>query len=277
VPSPLSGLIFAAIAPHGSLAIPELCPEPERALAGATRTALRELGRRFEASALDATVVLTPHNVKIEDSLAVVVAGKLEGLLEEEGGRVELTVAVDCDLADAAVDELRLSGIPTAAVSFGVSDRAEAAMPMDWGTLIPLWFLGRDRVPVVLVCPSADRSAEEHVRAGAALARAAGQSGKRVALIASADNGHAHTPQGPYGYHPAAAEYDRRVVDAVRAGHLGDLVELADDFVRAARADSYRQLLMLHGALGDAFEAELLSYEAPTYYGMLCAAFVPAG
>jgi hypothetical protein len=32
---------------------------------------------------------------------------------------------------------------------------------------------------------------------------------------------------------------------------------------------------MLHGAVGDTFAVELLSYEAPTYYGMLCAAFRP--
>jgi hypothetical protein len=38
-------------------------------------------------------------------------------------------------------------------------------------------------------------------------------------------------------------------------------------------------MLMLHGALaatGTSWRAELLSYEAPTYYGMLCAAFEPA-
>jgi len=32
-------------------------------------------------------------------------------------------------------------------------------------------------------------------------------------------------------------------------------------------------MLMLHGALGDGFSAELLSYEAPTYFGMLTASF----
>jgi hypothetical protein len=32
---------------------------------------------------------------------------------------------------------------------------------------------------------------------------------------------------------------------------------------------------MLHGAIGGAFDVELLSYEAPTYFGMLCAAFAP--
>ena len=30
---------------------------------------------------------------------------------------------------------------------------------------------------------------------------------------------------------------------------------------------------MLHGALGDEFDAELLSYEAPTYFGMLTASY----
>ena len=34
---------------------------------------------------------------------------------------------------------------------------------------------------------------------------------------------------------------------------------------------------MLHGALGDGFDAELLSYEAPTYFGMLTAAYTPEG
>jgi hypothetical protein len=30
---------------------------------------------------------------------------------------------------------------------------------------------------------------------------------------------------------------------------------------------------MLHGALADGFDADLLTYEAPTYFGMLTAAF----
>ncbi len=32
---------------------------------------------------------------------------------------------------------------------------------------------------------------------------------------------------------------------------------------------------MLHGAIGDRWMAGLLAYEAPTYLGMLCAAFTP--
>ena len=89
---------------------------------------------------------------------------------------------------------------------------------------------------------------------------------------ASADHGHAHDPDGPFGYDPAAAEYDARVVDLVTKNRLGDLAALGD-IVAPASADSLWQMLVLHGALGDEFHAELLSYERPTYFGMLCAAF----
>ena len=41
------------------------------------------------------------------------------------------------------------------------------------------------------------------------------------------------------------------------------------------KADSYWQMLMLHGALDATWHGEFLSYEAPTYYGMLCAAYTP--
>jgi len=149
---------------------------------------------------------------------------------------------------------------------------------MDWGTLIPLWHLGCRTDPalrVVVVGPARDLPAETHVAAGRALADAAGRSGKRVAFVASADHGHAHAEDGPYGYDEAAAEYDDLVRRLVDENRLDDLRGIDPGLVERAAADSWWQLLMLHGALGDGWSSELLSYEAPTNYGMLCAAFTP--
>src|SRR5205823_2171276 len=162
--------------------------------------------------------------------------------------------------------------------SFGANDPGLATAPMDWGVLIPLWFMGGrsdPQVPVVVVTPARDRSPEEHVSAGKALAQAAAASGKRIALIASADHGHAHDPEGPYGFAAASKEYDDRIVELVLADRLGDLLQLDAAFVEAAKADSFWQMLILHGALGDGWRGEFLSYEAPTYFGMLCAAYEP--
>ena len=269
-------LVFAAIAPHGTLAVPDA---PGAALDGseATQRAMEELGRRFDAARPDSTIVLTPHNVHVGGHFAVVLAGALHGTLDEwDAPSVVLDVPVDLELATQLVVALHDAEIPVVGVSFGGNDPATATAPLDWGALIPLWVMGGRSDPqpqAVVASPARDRPFEEHVRAGGALARVAAASPKRIALIASADHGHAHDAEGPYGYDPAAQEYDERIVELVRENRLGDLRQLEGDFVERAKADSFWQLLMLHGALGDTWRGQLLSYEAPTYFGMLCAAY----
>jgi aromatic ring-opening dioxygenase LigB subunit len=266
-------LVFAAIAPHGTL--------PEAPVPGAEKTheALAELGRRFDAAAPEATIVLSPHNVHVEGHFAVVLAGTLSGSLAEfDAPEVKLSCPVDVGLAAEAVVALHDDGIPVVGVSFGANDPGAAVAPMDWGVLIPLWFMGgrsEPQVPAVVVSPARDRPIEEHVRAGRALARAVEESSKPIALVASADHGHAHDSNGPYGFDPAAAAYDEEIVRLVQENRLSGILELDPAFVEAAKADSWWQLALLHGALGDGWRGDFLSYEASTYFGMLCAAYAP--
>ncbi len=257
-------IVFGAIAPHGDQAFDEGSP---------TRLGMEELGRRLERAEPDVVVVATPHNVHVEGAFAVVTAATIAGVVGFEAARDELSCSVDRELAAGVLDELRAAGLPAVGISYGANDETLAEMPMDWGTSIPLSFLGGDARSVVVLSPARDRSLADHVRAGEALAAAC--KGRRVALVASADHGHAHDADGPYGFHPAAAAYDERVVELVRENRLGDLPEL-EAIVGDASADSLWQMVVLHGALGDGFRSELLSYDRPTYFGMLCAAFEPA-
>ena len=271
-------LVFAAIAPHGGIAIAEACEPDERDLALKTRAGMEELGRRFDAAKPDITVVATPHNVHIANALAMVVAGRLKGRLNGVVPPIELDLASDVDLAWRLLQSLADAGLPTAAVSFGSNDLATAVAPMDWGVLIPLWFMGgrsEPPVPAVVVAPARELPASDHITAGAAIASAAAASPLRVALIASADHGHAHQADGPYGFHPDAAKYDALITDLVRANRLEELAGIDRDFVERAKADSWWQMLMLHGATAG-WRGELISYEAPTYFGMLTAAYSPA-
>ena len=266
-------LVFAAIAPHGTI------PEAPVANADATHAALEELGRRFDAAQPEATIVLTPHNVHVERHFAVVLAGTLAGSLAEfDAPEVQLSCPVDFDLATQIVVALHDDGIPVVGASFGANDARSATAPMDWGVLIPLWAMGGRHdppVPAVALSPARDLPPEAHVRAGRAVARASADSCKRVALIASADHGHAHDPDGPYGFDPAAAQYDERIVELVKENRLEALLDLDPGFVDAAKADSWWQLLMLQGALGDGWRGDFLTYQASTYFGMLCAAYAP--
>ena len=230
-------IAFAAIAPHGDVdADAEL------------RAAMEELGRRC---AVELAVVVTPHNVHVEAHFAVVTASRV-------GPHV-----TDRDLSRRIVEAARADGLPVVGVSYGGNDPAEAEHPLDWGAEIPLQFVRAERV--VLVAPARDRPLDEHIRFGAAIARATGDD--EVALIASADHAHAHDPEGPYGFDVAAARYDERFLELLRRPPL-DFRSLAE-LVAPAKADSLWQLLVLQGAVDGG--AELLAYAAPTYYGMAVA------
>jgi aromatic ring-opening dioxygenase LigB subunit len=254
-------IVFAAIAPHGG----PVFDQPD----APTRKGMEELGRRFAQAKPDAVIVATPHGLHADGHFAVVRSSRLEGDASQwTDADTHYEGPGEPELADACIDALRDAGLPALGVTFGSTAAGSSTMPLDWGALIPLWFM---RAPAVVVTPCRALSNDDHVRAGRALAAATGE--RRVAFIASADHGHGHTADGPYGFAAESADYDERIQAIVRENRLAELAEWDPAFAGTAKADSFWQLLMLHGALGDAFSAELLSYEAPTYFGMLTASF----
>lgn len=229
-------LVFACIAPHGDV---DLDP--------ALRAAMEELGRRAAARQPDVVVVVTPHSVHVQGHFAVVTSAKV-GEHETDSATAAGLLAAD---------------LPILGVSYGGNDTATAEFPLDWGAEIPLEFV---RAPkVVVVSPARDRPLEEHLRLGEVIAALPG----RIALIASADHGHAHDADGPYGFDPAATEYDVLLREIVASDRL-DFLPLAA-LVEAGKADSLWQLLVLQGAVGEKARADVLAYAVPTYYGMLVA------
>ncbi|HWE62685.1 MAG TPA: hypothetical protein VHB98_13305 [Chloroflexota bacterium] len=98
--------------------------------------------------------------------------------------------------------------------------------------------------------------------------------GRRIAFIASLDLAHRHRADGPFGFDPAAAECDAAVLDAVRANALDRLLAYDTTWADRGLTEAVEPLLALHGVLeGTDVRAEVLSYEVPTYYGMMCAAY----
>jgi aromatic ring-opening dioxygenase LigB subunit len=282
----MSGLIFACIAPHGSMVVPLLAGgEGQKALA--TRAAMEELGRRMAATHPETVVIMTPHGHRIDGAFSLLNNQRVRGELgSEEDGNANsfaLVFEVDKDLNAAIVDASRSLEVPVRRVGYAVPDDPEYFQQLDWGVTVPLWFLGGmfDLQPKVVIACS-DRGNmpwELFPRFGMAVRRAAELAGRRIALIASADMGHAHDEQGRYGFDRASAEFDAATMDAIKAQDLGRLLTFDQAWVKRAATDAFGQLLTLHGAIeGTDFRGELLSYEVPTYFGMLCVAYeYPAG
>lgn len=272
----MGGLVFGCIAPHGGLVIPELAGA-DGPQAPKTRAAMEELGRRLAAARPETLVLVTPHGVRVDGAFSLLAAGRVAGRLGANGRSVAVAFGVDNALNDAIGAAATDLDVPVARVVPGAPGDPDSCLPLDWGAVVPFWFMGRALAPppsVVVACPDRRLDLTHFPRFGAAVRRAAEALGRRVAFIASADLGHAHDPAGPYGYDPASAEFDAATVEAVRADDLGRLLTFDRAWVARAKPDALWQILNLHGALaGTGLRGELLSYEVPTYFGMLCAAY----
>lgn len=274
-------LAFACIAPHGGETV-EALAAPGRDQARATRWALRMLEEQARAAGVETWVVIDPHGVRVDGMMAVSVTERAEGAVHSEGpGGKALSVefAIDTDLAERIEAAAAIRAVPVARVGYGGSDGPASCYPLGWGTIIPLWHLAGaspDVPRIVVVTPSRRLVWEDMVRFGEAVFDAVESTETRVGLVASADLAHAHLAAGPYGYDEAAAVFDQAVQDAIGAGDLLRLLAIDPAIVAAARPDGQWQLLVLAGVLARArMKPVLLSYEVPTYFGMLCAACEP--
>jgi aromatic ring-opening dioxygenase LigB subunit len=208
-----------------------------------------------------------------------------------------MNVPVDAQLTATVASTAGARGIPVALAGFAGNDPTESAMPLDWGTMVPLWFVGHGRnlagygdvlgpnpaedvgPPVVIVTPSRGLPRATLVEFGVAVGEAAGRDGRRVAFVASCDWAHTHEG-GRYGVHPIAAEVDAAVVAALRDDDPGRLIDLDERKVEDAAIDGLWQTLILAGVMRHTpMRGEVLSYEAPPAYatGMIVAAFTPVG
>ena len=267
-------LVYACIAPHGSSIIDELAGS-EKEMFQPTRTAMEKLGQKMKSFNPDTIIVLTPHGLRVRENACIYISENCRGSLSDNGNTISVDLKCDTPLAEKILFLSKQKNIPIVGVNYGTASGEYSNIEMDWGTLIPLWYMGaRDekKPQVVVIAPSREIPMSDLIELGRAIADAAMTSNKKIALVASADQAHAHDPEGIYGYHPSAKEYDQTMVDIVKNYQFQKLLEYDPDFINDAKPDSLWQMLILYGAAQVVpMKPEFLSYQVPTYFGMLVA------
>ncbi|WXG44922.1 MAG: extradiol ring-cleavage dioxygenase [Promethearchaeati archaeon SRVP18_Atabeyarchaeia-1] len=270
------GIVYACVAPHGSEAIPELAGDKLEAF-GETRRGMEELARHMRSHRPDTIIIATPHGLRLDRTIGVVTSRYSAGNLEDNGKAVSARFKCNHQLARKIYEAAKKAGLPVVGANYGTSEGPASCMPMDWGVLIPLWFFGakeKKKPRIVIVTPSREIPLTQLVEFGRVIAGTAEKSQRKIAFVSSADQGHAHDKSGPYGFHPASREYDELVVKAIRENNLKQILALDLQFVENAKPDSLWQMAILEGVLERVpMKARFVSYQAPTYFGLMCADF----
>lgn len=268
-------LIYACIAPHAGDLIPETISDQN--IVKTTRQSMREMGEHLEALEPDVLVIVNPHGFRVQNALSISIA---EHAIADWSPQVKLDFEMDPALANRIADKATEMDVPVVRYLYGASGGPDCYIPLDWGATVPLYFLGHRGASappkLVHVSPMRFLPLSTHYEFGRALGSVLKASEQNIALITSADQSHAHDADGPYGYDPAAAQYDAWMQDVIRSGHLDDLLSADMSLVEHGKPDSLWPTTILAGVLTqEPMTARLLSYEVNVYFGILCAEFTP--
>jgi aromatic ring-opening dioxygenase LigB subunit len=238
---------------------------------------MRILALRMKEMRPETIVLASPHGLRLFKHVGVVMSENSSGKVAE--GKKEISLRARCDIqfGRQVLEGAETRGLPVVGANFGALEGRMSDLSMDWGTLIPLWFFLKGtglRSRVLIVTPSRGIPLEQIFEFGRVVAEAAEGTSRRVAFVASADQAHAHRKDGPYGFDRRAKDYDAMVVEAVEGDRLSSIMRMDPVFVEGAKPDSLWQMTMLAGALSVVpMHGKLVSYQVPTYYGLLCASF----
>ena len=274
-------LKYAAMLPHGFNLIPELYPE-EEAEWQRLINAMEKISEEIVLKDPEVIILASPHNLRIDGYIGIITSEWLEGTWRNQNKTKKVTLRLKCDRDFANLLYNRTKDrIPIVSVNYGAAGGDYSEMKMDWGTLIPMWSIykkykekNKAVPPMVLITPSREIPWKNLVYLGHTISNICEKENINAVFIASCDHGHAHDPDGPYGYHPASKVFDEQMCSLIQKNQLETLLELTPEFIEQAKPDSFWQMLILLGIVERSnLKNELCLYECPTYYGMIVASF----
>jgi AmmeMemoRadiSam system protein A/AmmeMemoRadiSam system protein B len=259
-----STLVFAGIAPHPPIMVPEVGRE---AIAEVRQSidGMAELTQRIIDCDVETIILISPH-APLEPAAFIAYDGPQ---LFGDFAKFRAPTAT----AHAELDDELLNEITGAAASEDLIVMRIRGQDLDHGTAVPLYFLQHNGWHgKVVALGYSFLSNEDHLRFGKCIGSAIAKVGRRVAFVASGDLSHRLKPDAPAGYNPNAHLFDEEVVEAIRSGAPDQIVNIDQDLRRAAGECGYRSMLVALGMIQDAISStEVISYEAPFGVGYLVA------
>jgi aromatic ring-opening dioxygenase LigB subunit len=253
-------LVFAAVAPHSPLLVPNIGKE-NTAQFTATLAAAEKLSAAFAASGAETIIVLTSKGPAFENCLGINVSPRFKA---------------DFDLFGDLVTNWEYAG--NIDVCGRLCEDSEAEFPviltsnsgLDYASAIALSMLGPLGSKTIVPITLGDKISEETaLNFGIKLGEMIAAEKQNIAVIAAADLSHRVNKKSPLGYSPKGKKFDQKIVEALKENNQLEFLATASLASTVACEDT-GVLAILLGILHDTnIEANEFSYEAPFGVGHL--------
>jgi len=259
-----SSLVFAGIAPHPPIMVPEVGREAVVEV-DTSIAAMAELTARVLRSGAESLILISPHAPLDANAFVAYDGPQLQGNFANFRAP---TATVHAQLDDELLSEISRGAAEQKLATIRIRGR-----DLDHGTAVPLYFLQHNGWNGSIVALGYSfLSNQDHVLFGNCIRAAVDKLGRPVAFIASGDLSHRLKLGAPAGYNPQAHRFDEEVVDAIRSCATSRIVDLDPELRQLAGECGYRSMLVAIGAAqGIEPSCEVLSYEAPFGVGYLVA------
>lgn len=250
-------IVFAAIVPHPPVLIPSIGQEHWPKLKQTIKS-LGHLEQELYATQPQAVVVISPHGRVQAEAFSINLHPAYVGRFTAFGDH---STALKFRGDPGLVQRIREYHSVRAEVPLALTSDEE----VDYGVSVPLARLleHAPNVPIVPIATSG-LDAAVHFVFGQYLADRLVDSGKRVAVIASADLSHRLTKSAPGGYSKTAARFDHQVIESLGANQPDQLISLDPVAVKREGVCGWRAMVALLGAISKLHVSpSVLSYENP--------------
>lgn len=255
-------LVYAALVPHSPILVPEVGREHTKKLKK-TLGAIAHIKQELAEAAPETILIISPHGAIFADAFTINLAHEYTGGLTEFGNfRNTYTYRPDTHTVDHMQRHLRrVSPL-----------QLHSEVNLDYGTAVPLLLLTEPGARVIPLHTTL-LDAKEHFKFGDLLKNEVYETGRRIAILASADFTNTPPDVGAprvRGTHTL----DKQIVDCITHRNAAGLISLDQQAVRFAKMCGYGPTVVLHGLLERVIATpQVISYENPFGVGYITASF----
>lgn len=270
-------LSCAYILPHPPILVPEV-GKNEGLKASSTLNAFKRAADEIAELKPSTIIVTTPHGPVFQDFIHISTASVLSGNFGKFGaGEVRLEFKNNTELLNRIVKLGTMEDIYCGGLDDKIARKYNIPKELDHGTMVPLYFISQKYKDFKLIHVSiAWLPFLELYKFGTCIGHAIEESEENVVFVASGDLSHKLLPEGPYGFDKSGPEYDRLLVDSLKAADPEKLLSMDENLCESAGECGLRSFIMMFGALNEyETKPKVYSYEGPFGVGYCVARIEP--